>query len=124
MFKTLYAVCSDSRIDGGAPGYFAIAMCETREDAEEIKKDIDEYLRKARSTKESANEFEWGFGAYEYDIFDFARDKNFSLGYRESIDSKEVYIIEVSVVSSGEGQKFVPFLIENAERIQKMIQSD
>lgn len=123
MFKTLYAVCSDSGIDGGAPGYFAIAMCETREDAEEIKKDIDEYLNKIQSNQQAALEFKYGYGSYRYDLFDYLDSRRLTFGYHEGIDSKEVYIVEVKVVLPNKGKGYIPYMIEKAEEKERQINS-
>lgn len=123
MFKTLYAVCSNSRIDGGAPGYFAIAMCETREDAEEIKKDIDEYLNKIKQNPQAALEFKYEYGAYSYNLFEYLDSRDLSFGYHEGIDSKKVYIVEVKVVLPGKGKGYIPYMIEKAEEITRRINS-
>lgn len=39
--KKVYAVCCETRIDGGAPGYFIISTCDRLEDAEKVKSKLD-----------------------------------------------------------------------------------
>ena len=82
MFKKAYAVVVDSYIDGGAPGYYAVAICETQEEANKIKSFVNSCLNKIKNSNIGTRK-RWEATRYleKFDNYEI------SFGYNEGADS-------------------------------------
>lgn len=99
MFKKAYAVVVDSYIDGGAPGYYAVAICETQEEADKIKSFVNSCRSTIKDSKVGTRR-RWESDNYLYK-FD---SHKISFGYHEGDDSN-AYIQEVNILQSGDFEK-------------------
>jgi hypothetical protein len=102
--KKVYAVCCETLIDGGAPGYFIITTCDRLEDAEKVKAKLN-----TLTTSE----------------LDLLGDKDFNdyvFGYNEGAcrymyDNPDViFISEIRVVESNEVDAHLSYLSTVSER--------
>ena len=96
----IYAICIRTAIDGGAPGYYAVAMCETEEDAVVIKEFVDSCIKTINSTP-------WNIRRHkdaEMLIDDVADWIGVKFGYSEGIDSNVSYIKKIKIVETGNGR--------------------
>ena len=109
----IYAVCIDSYIDGGAPGYYAIAMCETKKEAETIKSFVNSCIKTINNTQFGTRKH-WEACQYlrEFD------NHELSFGYYEGIDS-EATIKEINVIEPGEFWKIYYKFNEDLKHIRK-----
>lgn len=102
MFKTVYAVCVKSIIDGGAPGYYAVAMCETEGDARAVKTFVDSCLNTIQTEP-------WDTQRHQDAIMlinDIVEWEHIKFGYSEGIDGLESYIQPIKIVTAGNGEGF------------------
>ena len=99
--KKVYAVCCETLIDGGAPGYFIITTCDHLEDAKKVKAKL-----KTLSLSE----------------LDLLGDKDFNdyvFGYNEGASNYTrdmLFISEISVVESNELDEHLSYLGSVGER--------
>lgn len=102
--KTVYAVCCETRIDGGAPGYFIITTCDRLEDAEKAKAKLN-----TLSTS-------------ELDLLGNMTFNDYVFGYNEGAcrymyDNPDViFISEIRVVESNELDEHLSYLSNVNER--------
>ena len=97
MFKKAYAVVVDSYIDGGAPGYYAVAICETQEEADKIKSFVNSCLNTIKNSKIGTRK-RWEATRYleKFDNYEI------SFGYNEGADS-DAYIKELTLPTAKAG---------------------
>lgn len=117
MFKKAYAVVVDSYIDGGAPGYYAVAICETQEEADKIKSFVNSCLNTIKNSKIGTRK-RWEATRYLEKFYDY----EISFGYNEGADSN-AYIKEITILQDGDFEKiyykFKEGLKESRERYAK-----
>lgn len=99
FFKTIYAVCVRTYIDGGAPGYYSVAMCETKEDAEIVKTFVNSCLKTINSTPENVRRHKDA----KMLIDSIVEWNDIKFGYDEGVDSETSWIQEIKIVTAGNG---------------------
>ena len=115
--KKVYAVVVDSHIDGGAPGYYAVAICETQEEADKIKSFVNSCLNTINNSKHGTRKH-WEATRYikSFDNYEI------SFGYSEGADSN-AYIKEITILQDGDFKeiynKFNEGLKKTRERFAK-----
>lgn len=81
--KYIYAVCSNTIIDGGAPGYFSFCFCSSRKEAERYK----EYLEGIF----------WNLKPWEESAF---LESEYLFGYLEGINREPFYIQKIPIIDT------------------------
>lgn len=113
MSKKVYAVVIDSYIDGGAPGYYAVAICETQEEAEKIKSFVNSCLNTKKNSKIGTRKY---FEATRYiKSFD---NYEISFGYKEGADSN-AYIKEVTILQDGDFEEIYYKFKEGLKKLRE-----
>lgn len=121
FFKTIYAVCVRTYIDGGAPGYYSVAMCETREDAEIIKVFVDSCLKTIKSTPEDVRRHKDAKMLID-EIVDW---NNIKFGYDEGPDPESPsWITEIRIVTEGNGSGLPTKLNHYLRDLRKRLKKD
>lgn len=104
MFKTHYAVCVQTRIDGGYPGAYTVAICETEEDAKIVKGFVDSCLKTINTVPEGNRRHEDAYSLI-YDVVK-AGSINTKFGAAEGVYGKESYISTINIIEAGQAKGF------------------
>ena len=101
--KTIYAVCCETRIDGGAPGYFIITTCDRLEDAEKVKTKLNTL---------SVSELSL-LGDRDFNDYVFGYNEGACAHYN---DLNMIFISKINVVESNELDEHLSYLGSVGER--------
>ena len=104
--KKVYAVCCETRIDGGAPGYFIITTCDRLEDAEKVKTKLNTL---------SVSELSL-LGNMTFNDYVFGYNEGACAHYN---DLNMIFISKIRVVESNELDEHLSYLSTVNERKDK-----
>lgn len=104
-FKTHYAVCVQTYIDGAYPGAYTVAICETEEDTKIIKGFVDSCLKTINNVPEDTRRHEDAYSLI-YDAVE-ASSINTKFGAAEGVAyGRESYISTINIIEKGQAKGF------------------